>query len=69
MDRTLADCSDPSCNLPKNKRTLMKRTYEAPELDPIEIAAEQGFASSMPWYDEAGTGDFNYGIDDDETWG
>lgn len=47
----------------------MKRTYEAPKLDPIEIAAEQGFASSMPWYDEAGTGDFNYGIDDDETWG
>lgn len=46
----------------------MKKVYEAPALDPIEIAAEQGFASSL-WYDKTGEGDFGYEIDDDETWG
>lgn len=52
----------------KTIKTRMKENYEAPALDPIEISAEKGFAASK-WYDQAGEGDFNYGIDDDETWG
>jgi len=51
---------------------MKKRLYETPTLERIEIQTEQGFAATTGtelWYDKKGEGNFDYIIDNDETWG
>ncbi len=50
---------------------MKEKLYETPTLERIEIQTEQGFAASGPelWYEKGGEGDFNYGVESDETWG
>ena len=50
----------------------MKKIYETPALDPIEISAEKGFAASDPskWHDGAnGSSDLDLNYNDDDEFG
>ncbi len=50
---------------------IMKRTrqYSSPETIESGVVLEQGFAQSgEKWYDRAGSGDFDYTIDNDNRW-
>lgn len=47
-----------------------KNNYAAPDIRKVSVKADSCFANSQPqnWYDEAGTGNFNYVIENDTTW-
>lgn len=36
----------------------MKTTYEAPELEVLKVAVEEGFSASLGWTDEPANDDF-----------
>ncbi len=50
---------------------MMKQEYVAPELREEKITVEAGFAGSgdpVLWYSKPGSGDFNYDVENDDTW-
>lgn len=45
------------------------KEYSCPETIESGVVLEQGFAQSgEKWYDRAGSGDFDYTIDNDNRW-
>lgn len=50
----------------------MKKDYVAPEIWEEIVSVEAGFAASgeveMLWYSKPGSGDFTYGVENDDTW-
>ena len=44
----------------------MKREYNSPDLEQLDINVERGFEGA--WYEEGGKGDFNYDTETDDRW-
>lgn len=44
----------------------MKREYNSPDLEQLDINVERGFEGS--WYEESGKGDFTYDTETDDRW-
>lgn len=43
--------------------------YFAPQIREFGVNAESGFAQSgAEWYHKGGSGNYNYEVEDDETW-
>ena len=48
------------------------KIYQRPDSIEMAITTENRFLASTPWYDKNGAdygGDFNYEVENDETWG
>ncbi len=48
------------------------KTYQAPDLSVGNLTTENRFLASAPWYEKNGSdlgGDFDFTVENDETWG
>lgn len=50
---------------------MNKKEYQTPSLERVSVEVEGGIATSgtKMWYEQAGQGDFDYVVTEDETWG
>ena len=47
----------------------MRKTYLTPLLEVETVQIEHNFAASTNWLKQGGQGDFDYDVEEDETWG
>lgn len=45
------------------------KTYQRPAFKALAITHEQYFLASKVWYEQEGEGNFDFEIENDETWG
>ena len=48
---------------------MKKQIYERPDSVLWEVSLEGNFLASDPWYTRRGEGNFDYVVEEDETWG
>lgn len=47
---------------------IKKNKYSAPLSEPVSIDTSHPILDGSPWYLQGGKGDFNYEVEEDDTW-
>ena len=51
----------------KMKQTNL-RDYISPSVETVELSSESVLCASDPWYKQGGQGDFDYSIEEENSW-
>ena len=51
----------------KKKKTIV-RDYVSPSVETVELSSESVLCASDPWYKQGGQGDFDYTIEEEDSW-
>ena len=51
----------------KKKQTNL-RDYISPSVETVELSSESVLCASDPWYKQGGQGDFDYSIEEENSW-